>query len=118
MTHTRLSRPQVLVLAWAVTSYLVALLPAGAGGLPRVVNGVLFMTLGPACALGLALTRRFPAGVATVMAIAGSLATLLVSSQLLLVLGLWSAWRVAALVTWVTMALVLATADYPSRKVD
>lgn len=118
MSITRLSRPQLLVIAWAVTSYLVALLPAGTGGLPRAVNAVLFMTLGPACALALALTRRFPAAVACVVAIAGSVATLLLSSQLLLLLGLWSAWRVAALVTWFTVALVLATADYPTRKVD
>lgn len=118
MTGTRLGRAQVVVIAWAVTSYLVALLPAGAGGLPRAVNGVLFMTLGPGCALALALTRRFPAAVACVIAIGGSVATLLLSSQLLLLLGLWSAWRVAALVTWVTVALVLATADYPRRTVD
>lgn len=118
MTLTRLSRPQLLVMAWAVASYLVALLPAGTGGLPRAINAVLFMTLGPACGLMLALTRVFPAAVSAVIAIAGSLATLLLSSQLLLLLGLWSAWRVAALVTWVTIALVLATTDYPIRKVD
>ena len=118
MTATRFGRAQVLVMAWAVASYLIALLPAGTGGLPRAVNGVLFMTLGPACGLALALTRRFPAAVACVMSVGGSVATLLLSSQLLLLLGLWSAWRVAALVTWVTVALVLATADYPRRTVD
>lgn len=118
MSFTRLSRAQVLVIAWAVTSYLVALLPAGTGGLPRAVNAVLFMTLGPAGAVMLALTRVFHPGVAGVIAIAGSLATLVLSSQVLLLLGLWTAWRVAALVTWVTVALVLATVDYPTRKVD
>jgi hypothetical protein len=118
MTLTRLTRPQILIMAWAVASYLVALLPAGTGGLPRAVNAVAFMMLGPGCALMLALARVFPAALAGVLALAGSLATLLLSSQVLLILGLWSAWRVAALVTWVTVALVLATTDYPMRKVD
>jgi hypothetical protein len=118
MTFTRINRLQILVMAWAVASYLVALLPAGTGGLPRAVNAVVFMTLGPGCALMLALARSFPPAVAGVIAVAGSLTTLLLSSQLLLMLGLWAAWRVAALVTWVTVALVLATADFPTRKGD
>jgi hypothetical protein len=118
MSFTRLGRAQLLVMAWAVASYLVALLPVGTGGLPRAVNAVVFMTLGPGCALMLALIRAFPPALAGVVAVAGSLTTLLLSSQVLLLLGVWTAWRVAALVTWVTVAVVLATADYPTRKVD
>jgi hypothetical protein len=118
MTFPRLSRAHILVMAWALASYLVALLPAGTGGVPRAVNAVVFMTLGPGCAAMLWLTRLFPLALASVIAVACSLTTLLLSSQVLLVLGQWSAWRVAALVTWVTVALVLATANYPTEKAE
>lgn len=101
-----LSRALPLVLpGWAALTVLVALLPAGAGGLLRAVNALLFLTLGPGCALAFLLARRLPPAVLMVVALATSLTVLLLSSQLLLILGIWAAWRVAALVAAVTIAL-------------
>jgi len=60
MTSIRLRRSQVVVLAWTGLSFLLSLLPQGVGGAPRVVNAVLFMALGPACALMVLLLDRGP----------------------------------------------------------
>lgn len=98
---------QLLLPAWAVVSVLVALLPAGVGGLVRVVNAVLFLTMGPGCALAGLLARRLPAAVVLVVGLSASFTVLLLSSQLLLILGVWRAWRVAALVGAATIALVV-----------
>jgi hypothetical protein len=98
---------QKALLTWATVSFLIALLPSGAGGLARAVNAVVFMTLGPACALAVLLVRAVPAAVAGVVAVAASLTVLVLSSQMLLIIGLWAPWRVAALVALTTIALVL-----------
>jgi hypothetical protein len=98
---------QKALLTWATVSFLIALLPSGAGGLARAVNAVVFMTLGPACALAVLLVRAVPAAVAGVVAVAASLTVLVLSSQMLLIIGVWAPWRVAALVALTTIALVL-----------
>jgi hypothetical protein len=102
--------PQALRLSlstWAAVSFLLALLPPGAGGLVRAVNAVLFMTMGPGCALAGLLARRLPPAVVGVVAVATSLTVLLLSSQMLLIVGMWAPWRVAALVALTTMVLVV-----------
>jgi hypothetical protein len=98
---------QKALLTWATVSFLIALLPSGAGGLARAVNAVVFMTLGPACALAVLLVRAVPPAVAGVVAVAASLTVLVLSSQMLLIIGVWAPWRVAALVALTTIALVL-----------
>jgi hypothetical protein len=98
---------QKALLTWATVSFLIALLPSGAGGLARAVNAVVFMTLGPACALAVLLVRAVPAAVAGVVAVAASLTVLVQSSQMLLIIVVWAPWRVAALVALTTIALVL-----------
>jgi hypothetical protein len=107
MTTTRFRVLQVALLTWATVSFLMALLPSGVGGLARAVNAVVFMTLGPACALAGLLVRAVPPAVAGVIAVAASLTVLVLSSQMLLIMGLWAPWRVAALVALTTIALVL-----------
>ncbi|MBA2465531.1 MAG: hypothetical protein H0V42_11245 [Nocardioidaceae bacterium] len=112
MTSEKIRTLRAIILAWAVLSFLVALLPGGVGGVPRVVNAVLFMTLGPGCALmALLLFRRslpaWSAALAGVVAIAASLTILVLSSQLLLMVGLWTVGSVAGAVTLATIALVL-----------
>lgn len=98
---------QLAVSGWAAVSLVVALLPPGAGGPARAVNAVLFLTAGPGCALAGLLGGRVPWAMAASVAVAASLAVLLLSSQLLLILGLWAPWRVAALAALATIVLVV-----------
>ena len=100
--HRRAARP--VLVTWAVGSLLLALLPPGVGGSGRALNAVLFMTMGPAFAVGTVLLDRVTTAVATVIALATSLTLLVLSSEGLLMLGLWSPWRVAALVALATVA--------------
>jgi hypothetical protein len=106
VTTTRLRVLRVALLTWATASFLLALLPSGAGGLARAVNAIVFLTLGPACALAGLLVRKVPTAVAGVIAVAASLTVLVLSSQLLLLIGLWAPWRVTAFVALTTVALV------------
>jgi hypothetical protein len=124
MTSIRLRRSQVVVLAWTGLSFLLSLLPQGVGGAPRVVNAVLFMALGPACALMVLLLDRVAASpgytgprgklpvlspaLAAVVSVGVSLTVLVLSSQALLMTGLWRIWTVVMVVTVVTGALTLA----------
>ena len=107
MTATRLRRLRVGLLTWATASLVLALLPSGVGGPARAVNAIVFLTLGPACALAALLVRRVPPAVAGVIAVAASLTGLVLSSQLLLLIGLWAPWGITALVALTTVALVL-----------
>jgi hypothetical protein len=107
MTTMRFRPPQVALLTWATVSFLLALLPTGTGGTVRAVNAVSFLTLGPACAIVLLLSRRVPPAVAGVIGVAASLTVLMLSSQLLLITGIWAPWGVAALVALITVALVV-----------
>ena len=111
MTLPSLQRPQLLVFLWADLSFLLALLPQGVGGVPRAVNAVLFMTLGPACAV-MFLLRSLPPVVAVVVGIGVSLGTLILASQTLLILGIWSAWGVAGIVAIATIGLTLLSERY------
>ena len=106
MKLPNLQRPQLLVFLWADLSFLLALLPHGVGGVPRAVNAVLFMTLGPACAV-LLLLRSLPPVVAVVVGMGVSLGTLIRASQALLILGIWTAWGVAGIVAITTIGLTL-----------
>jgi hypothetical protein len=107
MTTNRFRVLQVALLTWATVSFLIALLPPGTGGSARAVNAVVFMTLGPACALARLLLHAVSPAVVGVIAVAASLTVLVLSSQMLLIMGLWAPWRVAALVALTTIALVL-----------
>jgi hypothetical protein len=108
MVRGRRLRPvQLVLLGWALVSFLVALSPAGTGGLPRVLDEVVFLTLGPGCALMVLLCRTLPPPVAGVLSIAASLTVLVLSSMLLLVVGGWTVWGVAALVTAATAVFTL-----------
>lgn len=112
MTSDKIRTLRAIILAWAVLSFSIALLPNGVGGVPRVVNAVLFMTLGPGCALLTLLLypRSVPAwsvALAGVVSVAASLTILVLSSQLLLMVGLWTVGGVAGAVTLATVALVV-----------
>jgi hypothetical protein len=93
---------------WALVTVALAPLPVGVGGWPRAVNAVAFMLLGPGIAMTAILVRLVDPTVAGVIAMAGSLTVLVLSSQALLVLHMWAPWRVAVLVAAVTIALALA----------
>jgi hypothetical protein len=112
---TRYRPAQVALVCWAATSLLVAMLPAGAGGWPRTLNAVVFLVFGPGCALAWHLGRSVPPAVAAVIALAASLAVLLLSSQLLLILGLWAPWGVTALVYLATVGLVAVPVRKPAE---
>jgi len=138
MTLRHVSRAQILLLGWTLLTCLVSLLPTGAGGFPRAMNAVVFMTFGPACGLMALWWRtkvraqvdsghRFPApeaegsqrmpvtrfptdmspALAVVVSMGMSLSFLILSSQLLLLLGLWEAYRVVAVVQVATVLLAL-----------
>ena len=109
---TRYRPAQLALVCWAATSLLVAELPAGVGGWPRTLNAVVFLVFGPGCALAWHLGRSVPPAVAATIALATSLAVLLISSQLLLILGMWAPWGVTALVAVATVGLVVM----PGRK--
>ena len=117
MTAARQRKVQAAISVWAVASFVVALWPPGVGGLARAVNAVLFMTFGPACALVIVLTRQVDRAIALAVSVAASLTILVLASQLLLVTGLWAAWRVAGIVAFATVALALLPA-WRAREVD
>lgn len=110
MSGGRLRLLRIALACWAAVSLAVALLPAGDGGTVRALNALAFLTLGPACALGVVLTGVVPPAVSWVVALTASLTVLLLSSQLLLLIGLWSVGGVTALVALTVGALVV---DWP-----
>lgn len=114
LPRTRLTPVQWALLGWAVTTTLVGLLPEGVGGGLRAFNALLFLSLGPGCALMLLLVGVIPLATALVVALGSSLGVLLLTSQLLLLMSLWRDWSVTALVAMVTVALVLT----PSHSLD
>ena len=108
---------RLLLVAWALGSAYVALAPVGWGGIPRVVNAVAFMMLGPAVAIMWRLLRRTPVAafsppLAFVIAMATSLSVLVLSSITLLLLGVWTVEGVVAVVT----ATVVSVAVWPHRR--
>ena len=116
LTTARFRPAQLALAAWAEVSVLVAILPEGVGGWPRAVNAIAFLTLGPACAVAWHLGRTVPAAAAAVIAIAASLTVLVLSSQLLLILGLWAPWGVTALVALVILARVVVPLRTPVER--
>jgi hypothetical protein len=106
--HIRLTPVQWTLLGWALTTTVVGLLPEGVGGGLRAFNALLFLSLGPGCALMLLLIGVLPLATALVVALGSSLGVLLLTSQLLLLMSLWRDWSVTALVALVTVALVIA----------
>jgi hypothetical protein len=105
MMWTRSRALQKALTGWATVSVVISVLPPGFGGSARAVNAVVFLTFGPACAIASLLARAVHLALAAVIAIAASLTVLLFSSQILLILGLWAPWRVAALVALTTVGL-------------
>lgn len=99
-------RPRLLVIAWVAVSMAVALLPPGVGGLPRVLNALLFMGFAPGVAVVVALRRSITLPVACVTGLVASLTILVLSSQLLLALDMWTAPGVAAIVSAATLTLL------------
>lgn len=104
---SRLHPAQLVLVSWALLSFGLSLLPTGVGGPPRAVNAVLFMTLGPGCAMLVFLLRFLAPAVAVVVAGGTSLAILVLGSQVLLIAGVWRAWGVTALVALATIAIAL-----------
>ena len=109
MTPVWFQRSRLLLMAWALATFLLSLLPGDVGGQPRLVNAVLFLCLGPACALVILLRRSMPLSVACVVAIGSSFAILVLSSQLLLLLGVWESSSVTAIVGMVTVVLAVVS---------
>lgn len=102
---------RAVIVVWALLSLVLALLPSGVGGVPRVLNAVVFMTLGPGISLMVLLRSRpflsdWSTTVAGVVSVATSLTVLVLSSQLLLLLGHWSVAGIAGIVTLATVAIV------------
>jgi hypothetical protein len=108
LPRARLTPVQWTLLGWAFVTTMVGLLPEGVGGGLRAFNALLFLSLGPGCALMLLLIGVIPLATALVVALGSSLGVLLLTSQLLLLMSLWRDWTVTALVAMVTVALVLA----------
>jgi hypothetical protein len=106
-TLTRLRPVQVVLLSWTLLSFVLAVLPPDMGGTVRALNAVLFITLGPGCALFLLLLEYMPPAEAAVVAIGTSLVTLVLGSQVLLIMGFWRTWGVTGIVALVTAALTL-----------
>ena len=106
MTLPRLDRSQVALVVWAIASLVIAMLPAGVGGAVRAVNEVTFLTLGPAFAV-ISVLRTLPVVVAGVIGVGVSLTTLILSSQLLLMLGIWTPWGAAVIVAATTIAFAV-----------
>jgi hypothetical protein len=92
-----------LLVAWAVTSATLALLPAGAGGWPRATDVLIFMVFGPVCLTVLA-RPSLPLPVAVTAGLGVSLGLLVVTSQALLLLQVWRPWAVTALIAVATVA--------------
>lgn len=107
MSYRNVRLRQVVVAAWAICSLVVALLPTGVGGVPRALYAIAFLVLGPGVAI---LTRApaWPVAIRCTAALGTSVTALVLGSQLLLILGLWSAPGVAVLVALATVALALA----------
>lgn len=111
-TPHRVGWLQLLIMAWALTTFLVSLLPEGMGDDPRALNALVFLCVGPGCALLGWLMRSMPPSVAGVVALGSSLAILVLSSQILLLVDAWRAWAVTAIVAIVTVALALLPRVY------
>lgn len=107
-SHPTLAPAQWLLLGWAAVTFAVDLLPEGVGAELRTFNALLFLALGPGCALMLVLIHVVPLPTAMVVALGSSLGVLLLSSQVLLLMGLWRHSAVTGLVAAVTVVLVLA----------
>ena len=107
MTWLRPRLPELAILGWVVVSLALSLLPTGVGGPARAINAVVFMGFGPGCAVMVRLAGRWSGLVCSVIALAVTLTVLILSSQLLLVLGAWSVPAVAGLVALVTVMLAL-----------
>ncbi|HET9499734.1 MAG TPA: hypothetical protein VFO98_05705 [Marmoricola sp.] len=114
--RVRFGWAQWLLLAWAVVTFLLSLLPEGVGHDPRALNALLFLCLGPACALMLLLRGALPASGAAVVALGASLGILVLSSQLLLILGAWTAGGVTAIVAVVTIVVAFTPWRIPLRR--
>ena len=106
-SRTRLTPVHWTLLGWALVTTMAGLLPEGVGGGLRAFNALLFLSLGPGCALMLLLVGVIPLATALVVALGSSLGVLLLTSQVLLLMSLWHDWSVTVLVAMVTVALVL-----------
>lgn len=95
------------VVVWAIISGILALLPEGAGGTPRVINTVAFLLAGPGVALALWGRRLLPPLLNGIVAGLVSLCFLVVVSQLLLVAHLWRPGLVAVVVAVTTVVVAV-----------
>jgi len=113
---------QQLLLVWCFVSTFLGVLPAGVGGVPRALNSIVYMLMGPGIAMAMLLQRRHPisqqhphaplgtAGLSpaarAVVAGTFSLTLLVLSNLVLLLTGVWS---VASSVAAVTIGAVVVT---------
>lgn len=114
--HTRFGWVPWALLAWSAATFAFALLPDGAGDFPRALNALLFLVLAPAFALMFLLRDTLPPTAAAVVSLGSSLGILVLSSQLLLLVDLWSPWGVTAMVGAAT--LIMAFAPWQPRRED
>ena len=114
-----------VVVVWSLVSCALALSPAGFGGVPRAVNSIAFLLLGPGVALATFLRRRYTVdslfllapGTLAVIAQTFSLTLLVLLSMLLLLVGAWSVTAVVVAVTVVAVGVAVAPAGTVAEQV-
>ena len=121
----RVNGASAAVVGWSVLSCALALSPAGFGGVPRAVNSVAFLLLGPGVALATFLRRRYTVdshfllapGVVAVVSETFSLTLLVLLGMLLLLVGAWSTVAVVLVVTLVSVGVAVCPAGTVSEQV-
>ena len=111
----RISGASVLVVLWSLGSCALALSPAGTGGVPRAVNSVAFLLLGPGVAMATLLRRRYAVGgrpvlapgLVAVISETFSITLLVLTGMALLLVGAWSVTAVVAVITAVAVLLAM-----------
>ena len=99
-------------------SCVLALSPSGFGGVPRAVNSIAFLLLGPGVALATFLHRRYTAAsgvvlepvVVAVISETFSVTLLVLIGALLLLVGVWSVAAIVVLLTLVAVGVAVSPA--------
>jgi len=113
------------VVVWSALSCALALSPAGFGGVPRAVNSIAFLLLGPGVALATFLRRRYTVGsramlapgVVAVVSETFSLTLLVLIAMVLLLVGAWSVGAVVVAVTVVAVGVAVCPAGTVAEEV-
>jgi hypothetical protein len=111
----RMSGASAAVVVWSLASCALALSPAGVGGVPRAVNSVVFLLMGPGIALATFLGRRYTIGsrrllspgLVAVISETFAVTLLVLTGMVLLLVGAWSVEAVVGVVTAVAVLVAV-----------